>query len=139
MKGLVEFFNIIGRLAGLITDYHNIKSDEDLRPKSKMFGVRSIILSSIGIILVVLFANLTVRTVQALSSGDIAVLLNLFFLLVLIIIDIFIIGYFLIYPLICWILQINLNKKAIGWIAMALWIILFIISIGSMFIIPRMF
>ena len=104
-----------------------------------MFGVRSIVLSCIGMILIVIFGSLTLRTLNALNAGDLGVIVAVFFFIILIAIDVYLLGYFLIYPLICWILQINLNKKAIGWIAMALWIILFAVSVAGIALVPKMF
>lgn len=138
MKLILRLLNVFSKLIGVFDDYHKIKKDEELRPKSKMFGVRSIILSAIGVFLIVLFGSLTLRTIVSLSAGDLSVLVSIFFLIILIIFDFYILGYFVIYPLICWILQINLNKKAIGWIAMALWIVLFIVAIGAIVLIPKM-
>ena len=126
-----NILNIISKLIAVFSDYHTIKKDEALRPKSKMFGVRSIVLSCIGMILIAIFGNLTIRTIIGLQGGDLAVLVYLLFLIVLVIIDIYLLGYFIIYPLICWILQINLNKKAVGWIAIVLWVLMLVVAFSS--------
>lgn len=138
MKNSGNFLNFIFKIISMISDYSTIKQDEELRPKSKMFGTRSIILSSIGLFLITFFGVLTVRTLNNLNAGDLGVLISIFLLIILIVIDIYLIAYFLIMPLICWILQINLNKKPIGWIAMVVWILLFAISTGLIFLIPNM-
>ena len=128
-----NILNIISKLINIFSDYDKIKRDPALRPKSKMFGVRSIVLSCIGMVLISIFLNLTLRAIAGLNAGDLSVIVMVFFVIILIIIDIYLLGYFVIYPLICWILQISLNKKAVGWVALALWILLVFVAGGSVF------
>lgn len=133
-----NILNIISKLISVFSDYDKIKRDPALRPKSKMFGVRSIVLSCIGMVLISIFLNLTLRAFAGLNAGDLSVIVMVFFVIILIIIDIYLLGYFLVYPLICWILQINLNKKAVGWVALALWILLVFVAGGSVFAIQSL-
>ena len=133
-----NFLRFIGKILDVMSDYGKIKQDPALRPKSKMFGVRSIILSCIGMFLISIFGNLTIRAITGLGSSSLGFFILIFFVIILVVIDFYLLGYFLIYPMICWILQLRLNKKAVGWIALALWIVLLFISVGSFFMVQSL-
>ena len=138
MRKTHNILSFIGKILDILSDYGKIKQDPVLRPKSKMFGVRSIILSCVGMFLISIFGNLTIRAITGLGSSGLGFFILIFFIIILIVIDFYLLGYFLIYPLICWILQLSLNKKAVGWIALALWILLLFISVGSFFMVQSL-
>ena len=73
MKNSGNLLNFIFKILSAISDYSTIKHDEELRPKSRMFGTRSIILSVIGMFLISFFGLLTIRTLKNLSAGDLSV------------------------------------------------------------------
>lgn len=107
--------------------YHDFLKErpEDV-PKIKQFGIKSIIRSILSVIfaigcVLVLFLCLNSKNVFWMIFGT-AILIYLIIII----------------PIVCnikaiilWVLQLKCNKKAIGWVALAVWILC---TIGSVFI-----
>ncbi len=99
--------------------YEDFKKERpDDVPKLKQFGVKSMILSFLSVVLgvaCILGIMLCIRSN------------NLFFIIFGTIILIYLAVVFClvvnIKSIVCWVLQLKCNKKAIGWIALVVWII----------------
>ena len=104
--------------------FDQVKGDPELKPKSKMFGVRSIWFTIAMLAVICAGVVGVVWIISVLNQDAIMVVIGLIILLVfLIVLTIWGGSYLIIASLTCWIYQLRLNKKAIGWVAMALFFV----------------
>lgn len=116
LEALFPFFRGRDRNVVLYEDFKKERPDDI--PKLKQFGVKSIIYSVLS---VVLGALLVLGILACIRSS------NIFFMIFGTILFIYL---FIVFGLviniksiILWVLQLKCNKKAIGWIAIAVWIV----------------
>lgn len=124
-----NFFNILfpllakkDRNQALYEDFKQERPDEI--PKLKQFGVKSIIYSCLSVVLgalCILGIVLCIRSVNLffIIFGTI-ILIYLFFALGIVI---------NIKSIRLWIIQLKCNKKAIGWVAMVIWILCTVLTV----------
>ncbi|MBQ8468915.1 MAG: hypothetical protein IJ542_04115 [Clostridia bacterium] len=118
MNGLLHFLNFIAKIGEDREIYNNIKNDAELRPFSKYFGWRAILQS-------VLFAVFSVGGAISLYVGftrNLGIFLNIILImlgigLVLVSIELFF------FALSRTIKQLKLNRRAISWIALVVFIL----------------
>lgn len=128
--GKIRFFDFAIFITNHFATYKKVKQDEVLRPKSKMFGVRALVLILCGLALIPLLIYLIAMSLGSGSIGGVMV-----GIIILIPITIMVIFYFAFYSLLCVIAQLRLNKRAIGWVTLVLWIIMLALSIVGTFLI----
>lgn len=104
--------------------FEQVKSDSELKQRSKMFGVHSIWFTIAMLAVICAGVASVVWIVSILNQDAIMVVIGLIILLIfLIVLTIWGGSYLIIASLTCWIYQLRLNKKAIGWVAMALFFV----------------
>ena len=118
------FLHFLFGLVDTTTDYQIIKKDPELRPVVTKFGTRGIIWSSVLLVLTPLILLGLRWAIEALNSSSVFVAV-----LVLVLLGACLIGMVLpgvINALVYTICQLKLNKKATGWVSLALLILLII-------------
>lgn len=116
LKALWPFFSGRDRNVVLYEDFKRERPDDI--PNLKQFGVKSIIMSVLSLVLGVLCV---LGIALCISSA------NMFFMIfgTIFLVYIAIVGCLVvnIKSIILWSLQLKCNKKAIGWVALAIWIV----------------
>ncbi len=119
-----SFLHFLFGLVDITTDYKVIKKDPELRPMVTKFGTRGIIWSSVLLVVTPLILLGLRWAMDALNSSSVFVAV-----LVLVLLGASLIGMVLpgvINALVYTICQLKLNKKATGWVSLALLILLVI-------------
>ncbi|MEG1582180.1 MAG: hypothetical protein RR334_03400 [Clostridia bacterium] len=116
---IFQVLNVIDRFKKTHQKFKTIKADPEQRSTSTFFAKRSIIFSVVGAFLIPLLLWLLVAS---LDSGN--VIFAIFGAVIAIVAIIAIPIPFIIQNLILIIYQLRLNKKAIGWVALGLYIIM---------------
>ena len=123
-----SLFNLIVGLLNFWTKksykFHALKDDETKRPISVSLGVQSIIQSIISLVAVALGAFLLTTCVNGMKTDALMLIIFVFIGLaasVAVMIFSFIQGF--LGAMLCWIYQLRLNKKAVGFIAIVVWIL----------------
>ena len=119
---LWPFFKGRDRNVVLYEDFKKERPDDV--PKLKQFGVKSIIYSALSLVLGVLCVLGIMLCVQ--SANLFFLIFGTIFLIYLTVVFCLVVN---IKSIVCWVLQLKCNKKAIGWVAMALWILCTILTI----------
>ena len=117
MKGFWQFFMYFNHLS---VWYNRIVNDPDKREKSVYFGVRSIISSLVGAIIIILCAF----GISALINNENA--LTVVFMVLLAVAMISVLFECTLRGLVTMIYQLRVNKRPIGWIALAVFIVSFV-------------
>lgn len=116
LKALWPFFSGRDRNVVLYEDFKRERPDDI--PNLKQFGVKSIIMSVLSLVLGVLCV---LGIAFCISSA------NMFFMIfgTIFLVYIAVVGCLVvnIKSIILWSLQLKCNKKAIGWVALAIWIV----------------
>lgn len=122
MKG---FWKLIMYFSTLSMWYNRIISDPEKREKSVYFGVQSIITSIVGAVMVILCAF----GVSALLKSDSGIVAMVFIVLLalLMVVGLF---EFTLRGLVAMIYQLRVNKRPIGWVALAVWLATFIATVA---------
>ena len=122
MKG---FWKLIMYFSTLSMWYNRIISDPEKREKSVYFGVQSIITSIVGATMVILCAFGVSALLR--SDGGIVAIVFIALLALLMVVGLF---EFTLRGLVAMIYQLRVNKRPIGWVALAVWIATFIATIA---------
>lgn len=118
-----SFLRFLFGLVDITADYKIIKKDPELRPMVTKFGTRGIIWSSVLLVLTPLIL-LGLRWAMAALNSSVFVAVLVLVLLGASLIGLVLPG--LINALVYTICQLKLNKKATGWVSLALLILLVI-------------
>lgn len=130
LKVLFPFFTKKDRNIVLHEDFKRERPDDI--PNIKQFGVKSIIRSILSVVLAVacvlgFYFCVTSGNVFFVIFGSIFCI-YLFFILPIV---------FNVRAIILWVLQLKCNKKAIGWIALAVWLLCLVGSVAVPIILIR--
>ena len=120
MKGFWQFFMYFSNLS---LWYNRIANDPEKREKSTYFGVRSIISSLVGAIIIILCAF----GISALMNNE--NVLTIVFIVLLAVAMISVLFECTLRGLVTMIYQLRLNKRPIGWIALAVFLVSFVVMV----------
>ncbi len=118
-----NFWNFIMYFTNMSVRYDRIVSDPNRREKSVWFGVQSLVASLFGAAVIILCAF----GISALMKEDNIV--TLVFIILLVVIMLVAILECTVRGLISMIYQLRVNKKPVGWIALAIWIVALVLEI----------
>ncbi len=118
-----NFWNFIMYFTNMSVRYDRIVSDPNRREKSVWFGVQSLVASLFGAAVIILCAF----GISALMKEDNIV--TLVFIILLVVIMLVAILECRVRGLISMMYQLRVNKKPVGWIALAIWIVALVLEI----------
>ena len=123
MGGIGCMASIFARFINLNVKYNRISQDAERKQKTVYFGVYSIVVSIlVGALFVLLMWGL-LACLNALDGGGLSVILLYVFIAIIAVTELVLFAQYVCGGLLGVIFQLRCNRKAIGWIALAVFVI----------------